>query len=184
MATRKKVSDTAGESSAPAQSAAFEAAIKTYARGIEQLAGGDFAAAKQSFAEAVTVAVNEPELIQRARSYVAICERNLAAPPAEPVTAEERYSRAVFLSNSGEWDAAVALFDQVLAEEPTSVRSLYARACTWALKGSTDHAVADLRRAITVDPTVRFQAVNDPDFAGVREEPAFIDIIEPTPASS
>jgi hypothetical protein len=46
-----------------------------------------------------------------------------------------------------------------LADQPNSVRCLYARACTWALKGQTDRAVADLRQ----------------------EEPAFIDIIEPTP---
>ena len=184
MATRKKASDTAAAGSAPPHSAAFDAALAKYAHGLEQLSGKDYVSAKQSFEEAMKAATNEPELIQRARSYKAVCEHNLAAPPAEPVTAEERYSRAVFLSNAGEWDAAVTLFDQVLAEEPTSVRSLYARACSWALQGSTDHAVADLRRAITVDPTVRFQAVNDPDFARVREEPAFIDIIEPTPTGS
>ena len=73
------------------------------------------------------------------------------------------------------------LLDQAIAEDPTSVRCLYARACTWALKGSAGKAVADLRQAIAGDPTVRFQAVNDPDFEKIREEPTFIDIIEPTP---
>jgi len=29
---------------------------------------------------------------------------------------------------------------------------------------------------------VRYQAANDPDFEPIREEPSFIDIIEPTPA--
>ena len=51
-------------------------------------------------------------------------------------------------------------------------------------KGATEKAVADLRQAISVDPTVRFQAVNDPDFERIREEPAFIDIIEPTPTGA
>ena len=45
-------------------------------------------------------------------------------------------------------------------------------------------AVADLRRAISAEPQVRFQASNDPDFEPIREEPAFIDIIEPTPSGS
>jgi len=47
-----------------------------------------------------------------------------------------------------------------------------------------DAAVRDLRQAITVDPQVRFQAGNDPDFEAIREEPAFIDIIEPTPSGA
>ena len=52
------------------------------------------------------------------------------------------------------------------------------------MKGSTGKAVTDLRQAIASDPTVRFQAVNDPDFEKIREEPAFIDIIEPTPTGT
>ena len=45
----------------------------------------------------------------------------------------------------------------------------------------TEQAVSDLRQAIAADPQIRFQAINDPDFEQIREEPAFIDIIEPTP---
>ncbi len=167
--------------SGPRQVAAYEAALARYAAAVELLARQDFAAARDIFREVVRGVTNEPELIQRARGYAALCERHLAPPAAEPASADERYAHAVYLSNAGDWEKALKLFDQVLAEQPNSVRCLYARACTRALKGQTDRAVADLRQAIAADPRVRYQAVNDPDFEKVREEPAFIDIIEPTP---
>ncbi len=54
----------------------------------------------------------------------------------------------------------------------------------WALAANADNAVGDLRQAISLDPTLRFQAVNDSDFERIREEPGFIDIIEPTSAGA
>ena len=79
---------------------------------------------------------------------------------------------------------AVSLLDRALVQDPTSVRVLYARACAWALQKNAERAVSDLRSAIAVDPTIRFQAINDSDFERIREEPAFIDVIEPTPAGA
>jgi tetratricopeptide (TPR) repeat protein len=95
---------------------------------------------------------------------------------------DELYFQAVLSSNEGKYDEALSLFERALREHPDSPKVLYARASTWALKGNSEAAVGDLRRAIAADPKVRFQAANDPDFEPIREEPAFIDIIEPTPA--
>jgi tetratricopeptide (TPR) repeat protein len=87
-------------------------------------------------------------------------------------------------SNNGQYDEALDLLERALQQMPDSPKVLYARASTWSLKGNAEAAVAELRRAISVDPRVRFQATNDPDFEPIREEPAFIDIIEPTPSGS
>jgi tetratricopeptide (TPR) repeat protein len=179
MPTKKNV-PTPGKTEVQT-SAAYDAALTQYVLAIELLGKKDFAAARDLFNEAVVLAVQEPELTQCARSYATICERQLAPAQPDPAAGDERYARAVFLSNAGRWDDALSLLDQAIAEDPTSVRNLYARACAWALKGSTSNAVTDLRQAIAGDPTVRFQAVNDPDFEKIREEPTFIDIIEPTP---
>jgi hypothetical protein len=69
-----------------------------------------------------------------------------------------------------------------MQQTPNSAKLLYARASAWAISGRADSAVSDLRQAIALDPTLRFQAVNDFDFERIREEPSFIDIIEPTSA--
>jgi len=179
MPTKNDDTSTAAENDPQAQ--AFEAAIGRFGNGVELIHKGDFVGARQIFVEVQSACADEPELIERARSYALICERRTA--PAEPPlqTADDRFHRAVVLSNDGRCDEALALLDQLVQEDPTSARNVYVRASAWALKGSADRAVVDLRQAIAIDPKIRFQAVNDPDFEKIREEPSFIDIIEPTP---
>jgi Flp pilus assembly protein TadD len=87
----------------------------------------------------------------------------------------------VVLLNNGEGAAAIELLDKALQTSPSSAKILFARASACAIDGNTEGAVRDLRKAIAADPQVRFQATNDPDFEKIREEPAFIDVIEPTP---
>ena len=176
MPTKKKESTAVATN----ESLAYETAVKDYVSALELLRKGDFERAKERFRAVQAGAPNEPELGDRADIYARICERKLAGEPDTP-SGDERYRQAVFLSNAGESDAAIELLDRALAEDPTSVESLYVRACAWALKGVPDKAVRDLRQAISLDSKLRFQAVNDPDFEKIREEPAFIDIIEPTP---
>ena len=128
------------------------------------------------------LALSEPELLQRSRTYSAICARRAAGASTD--SSIDPLHRAVFLTNEGNLDEALAILDPILQQNPTAVDPLYVRASVWALRGVADKAVADLRQAILVDPTVRFQAVNDPDFERIREEPAFIDIIEPSPTGA
>ncbi len=181
----KKTESPAGAATARApQSESYDAAIVRFAAGVEQMGRGDLAAAQATFEEVARSTRQEPELSQRARTYARICEQRLTAPPPEPATMEERYSRAVFLANAGKLEQALQLLDQSLLEDPNSVRLLYARSTVWALQGMGARAVADLRQAIAADPKLRYQAANDPDFDKIREEPGFIDVIEPTPKSA
>ncbi len=179
MATKKK----APAASATDESLAYETAVKNYESALGLLRKGDFERAKEQLRAVQVAAPKELELVDRAEIYLRVCDRKLAAEPDEP-SGSQLYRQAVFLSNAGESDAAIELLDRVLAEDPASIECLYVRACAWALKGVADKAVRDLRQAISLDPKVRFQAVNDPDFEKIREEPAFIDIIEPTPTGA
>ena len=101
-----------------------------------------------------------------------------------PQSAEERYYLGVLRGNQGRYDEAAALLDQALAAEPASPRILYARASIRALQGKTEQAVADLRAAIAGEPLLRHQAANDPDYERIRNEAAFIDVIEPSHAGA
>jgi len=179
MATTKKTPDAAR---APLRQESYDQSVAAFATALDLLHKRDFATARQQFLSIAATADDEPALIERAQTYARVCERRVADPPDEPTTADERYHRAVSLANAGQHEGALALLDRVLQDEPGSVRALYARASTWALRRNPEAAVADLRRAIQAEPRVRFQAVNDPDFEPIREEPSFIDLIEPSPA--
>lgn len=163
---------------------AYEKAVEELGSALKLFNKGDFEAAKAVFDEIAANNPDEPVLVDRARTYSRICERKNSPGETEPQTADEKYYRAVLLSNGGQWDEAIRLLDEALQEAPSSAKFLYARASARALQGNVDSAVNDLRQAITVDPQIRFQATNDSDFEGIREEPAFIDIIEPTPTGA
>ena len=181
MPSKKK---EAAETAKTIAIAAFEASLAKYTSAIETMQQGDYAAAKQVLDEVHGESENEPELADRAAIYGRICARKLASAPNEPSGSDELYRKSVFLLNAGALDDALGLLNRAVADDPTSVDLLYVRACAWAKQGSAEKAVGDLRQAMAVDPKVRFQAVNDPDFERIREEPAFIDIIEPTPTGA
>lgn len=162
----------------------YEKAVEDFSLAIGLLNKQEYAQASKQFRSIIEANSDEPTLIDRARTYAGICDQKLAPPEDSPETPDDFYYRGVLLANDGDYDDALPLFERALADMPESPKVLYARASTWALKGNADAAVADLRRAIAVDPQTRFQAANDPDFEPVREEPAFIDIIEPTPSGS
>jgi tetratricopeptide (TPR) repeat protein len=186
-ASKKKGTDKADretEATRERLEAAFKKLIESFTTALDAFNKGEFAEARTAFDEVIAAAFDEPVLRDRARSYARICERRLAPAAEEPGTDEERYYRAVLLINEGRGDEALPLLDQALSETPSSARLLYARASARAIQGNVEAAVSDLRQAISVDPQIRFQASNDPDFEAIREEPAFIDIIEPTPSGA
>jgi len=180
MATSKK-EETVGSTELTA-SEHYDRCVAEYSRALELLHGGEFEQAKTLFLDVAGAKLDEPMLAERARTYASVCNHKLTATPFVPQTAEDRYLQAVLLANSGELDQAIHLFNQSLADHPTSPKYLYARASAYALKSNAEAAISDLRQAIGYDPQCRFRAINDSDFEKVREEPAFIDIIEPTPS--
>jgi tetratricopeptide (TPR) repeat protein len=182
MPTKKK--PAAEAPAAHHTSEAYEAALGEYASGVEAMRKGEFETALEFFGKVRGLAPHEPELADRATIYARVCERKLAPQPGDPDAADDRFRRAVFLMNGGDVDEALQLLNRAVAEDPMCIDVLYVRACAWALKGAAEKAVGDLRQAIAVDPKIRFQAINDPDFERIREEPAFIDVIEPTPTGA
>lgn len=165
-------------------SAGFEAILHEYSAGVDLVRRREFAAALVHLRAVEKGAAEEPEMAERARTYIRLCNRRLTAPTPVPQDAEGRYLLGVFKSNQGKVEEAITLLDGALALEPGSARILYARSAARGLQGNTAAAIADLRQAVALDPKLRHQASNDPDFDKVRDEAAFIDVIEPTPAGA
>ena len=163
------------------RSEAYEAALVGYTEGLDLLHKGSFAAALERFRAIAPMRAEEPVLAERAKTYATICERRLAGPAAQPESAEAAYHLGVVRANEGALDEALALLDRAVERDPGNASYLYARASVRALQGNAQASAADLKRSISIDPHVRFQVGNDEDFARVRDEAVFIDVIEPTP---
>lgn len=186
MATTKKPAGAADNKTKSGSShhQRYEQTLQEFGAAVESLQKGEYDDALKAFRRIEATELDEPALLERARSYARICETRLSPPGEDPQGGDDKYHQGVISMNKGNFDRALSLFESALNDMPESPKVLYARASAWSLKGNAEAAVADLRRAIDADPHVRFHAANDPDFEPIREEPAFIDIIEPTPTGS
>jgi tetratricopeptide (TPR) repeat protein len=169
----------------PRNIAAYEAAVEQFATATSLFVKGLFAEAQPHFeAVSAAAAADEPILSDRARTYAAICARKIAVPAAVGDDADAQYHRGVVAANAGRLDEAWSSLDRAVAQRPNDASILYARASVRGLQGNAEGAAAELRKAVAIDPRFRFQAASDSDFDKVRDEAAFIDIIEPSNAGA
>ena len=168
----------------PKPTEAYEKAVREFGAALQLLHAGSYAAALERFKSIEAASGDEPVLADRARSHIAVCSRKLSPPPSDPTDPEQCYNLAVVRSNEGLLDEAARLLDRAVAHKPEQTAFLYARASVRALQGNAEASAADLKRAVALEPKLRYQVANDPDFERVRDEAAIIDVIEPTPAGA
>jgi tetratricopeptide (TPR) repeat protein len=133
----------------------------------EYRAGGD------SFRSLIARFPAEGALLDRARVYAGLCERELRRRPLQPTTAEERLTMATAALNDGDEARAESFVTAVLSEHPEQDLALYLSAAIHARRGRHDEALAQLRQAIAVSPDVAAQATLDSDFDALHDSEAF-----------
>jgi thioredoxin-like negative regulator of GroEL len=122
---------------------------------------------------------NERAMLDRARVFLGLCERELQRKPALPKTVEERITAATAALNDGDEASAERLVRGVLAEHPRHDLALYLMAVVHARRGDSDAAMTALSQAITVSPEVRAQAKYDADFEILRGLDSFHALTDP-----
>jgi tetratricopeptide (TPR) repeat protein len=195
--TKKKAAGTAEESAGaapetqrtapfkPRNIAAYEAAVEQFATASALFLKGQFSEAQPYFEAVASAATpDEPILADRARTYASICVRKSSGPAADAVDADALYHRGIVAANAGRLDEAWSLLEKAVGQRPNDASILYARASVRGLQGNVEGAAAELKKSVALDPKFRFQAASDSDFDKVRDEAAFIDIIEPSNAGA
>jgi len=169
----------------PRNIAAYEAAVADFAAACELFAKGQYAEAKTLFdAVAVLATADEPILADRSRSYASICAKKTAPPRVGGDDAESLYHSGVVAANAGRLDEAWSFLEKASMLRPADASIFYARASVRGLQGDVTGAATELKKSIAIDPTFRYQAASDSDFDRVRDEAAFIDVIEPSHAGA
>jgi len=158
---------------------AYDASVRAFEGAVAMIHDGKLEAARAAFLKIAGESAGEIVMADRARVYASACERRLTSRPATPKDADDFYYRAIVFSNQGRLDEALEMIEGAVRLDGRSAKALYVRASVHAMRGSADRSIHDLRSAVGFDPTLRFQAINDPDFDSVRDDPAFIDVVEP-----
>ncbi|HUG52854.1 MAG TPA: hypothetical protein VMR21_04615 [Vicinamibacteria bacterium] len=153
-------------------------AMDAFEKAMKALGKRDYERAREHFDGVIEGFPEERDLLERARSYRALCERSLEKRPAfRPKTFEELLHHGVYLHNRGEYEEALKFLRQAAEIHPRNEHVLYCMAATAARAGDNATALKSLRQAVTAGPANRAQARQDPDFDALREDEEFLSIV-------
>ena len=165
---------------APVGDRRYRQALELFEKAMKAFGKKDFDRARGHFESLLESHDDQPDLVERARSYLVMCDRATNRKTPRPRTFEEILNYGVVLHNRGQYDEAVKYLRQAVGKEPKNEHALYCLAAAEARAGGADAALEALRSAITVNPTSRTQARQDPDFEPLRGEAEFQALVAPT----
>jgi tetratricopeptide (TPR) repeat protein len=120
-------------------------------------------------------------LADRAAVHMNACNQQMERGATQFKTAEEHYDFVVSLINLGDYVSAREHLEKLSKQVPKADYVAYGLAALDCLTGHLEEALKNLGRAITVNPTLRFQARNDSDFQNLSEDPRFTELLYPDP---
>jgi tetratricopeptide (TPR) repeat protein len=153
-----------------------ESARKEFDRGVSALQRKKTDEAERHFLELVQKYPEEKELVDRARVYLAVCERQKRAGAPALTEPEDFYYAAVLAKNRGEVSEAIEHLKRA-AKKNGGGKVDFLLACCYAQNGERDTAIEHLKRAIEEDRSNRILARHDSDFDPVRDTPEFQELL-------
>jgi len=166
----------------PPRKPTYHEAVAMYERGLQALQRRDFAASADALRTVIQRYPDERELLERARLYLKVCERELEPKEPAPKTADEWVYAATVALNAGDEASALRHLQRALNEDSRHDHAHYMMAVASARRNDSAAALEHLRHAVALNPENRSLARQDPDLEGLRDEPAFKAALE-TPAS-
>jgi tetratricopeptide (TPR) repeat protein len=165
-------------SRAPVVDRRYQQALDLFERAVKALGKKDFDRARDLLDGLLAEHSDQPDLVERAKSYRAMCER--PRRPSRPKTFEELLNYGVVMHNRGDFTQAVKYLSQALELQPRSESALYCLAAAQARAGETAAALRALRSAISANPASRAQARHDADFEPLRGAVEFRALVAPS----
>lgn len=177
ISTARRTPRPAATSSRSASEGAQHRILQEYQNALQQMQEGRYEKARTLLEKIVPDA--PPEILERARVYLTVCERNSRSSDLKFSTPEERYDYAVSLLNSGSFEDARDQFEAILADSPRADFAHYGMALLSSITGQAEEALEHLSRAIEMNPANRIQARSDPDFVDMADDPRFTELLYP-----
>ncbi|HEY3203893.1 MAG TPA: hypothetical protein VGL03_09560 [Thermoanaerobaculia bacterium] len=149
-----------------------ENARKDYDRGVAALQKKRLDEAERHFLDLIQRYPEEKELVDRARVYLTVCERQRRDPRLALNEPEDFYYAAVLEKNRGNVVEALEHLKRAVRKNGGG-KVEFLLACCYAQQGDLGIALEHLQKAIEEDQRHRVLARHDRDFDGVRETPEF-----------
>jgi tetratricopeptide (TPR) repeat protein len=158
--------------------------MEVFERGFRELQVRNFKEAARVLSSIIHGYPDEKELHERARVYIAICERQIESKrDRTPKTVEERINAATVAINRGAYAEGLDLLRPVAKKDESENDAVhYMIAVAHAGLGDAPAAVASLQQAIELNPENRFLAAQDGDLDPIRATAAFVAVLENPPS--
>jgi len=153
----------------------YVAAIKSFEAGVRLFQRQSLAKARRIFEK--LSASTYPEVADRARLHLRLCEQRKSRPDPPPRTAQDYYVLGVAELNARDLQSAVEHLKRADRLEPNGEHVRYALAAAHALQGNTDVALEHLKVAIALRPGNSFQARLDEDFRALASDHRFRKLV-------
>ncbi len=151
-------------------------ARKEYDRGVAALQKKKIGEAERHFLELIQKYPEEKELVDRARVYLAVCERHRQTARPALTGPEDFYYAAIYEKNRGNVAEAIEHLKRA-AKKNGGGKVDFLLACCYAQRGDFQSSLAYLRKAIEDDQGNRILARHDRDFDQVRDTPEFQELL-------
>lgn len=152
----------------PPRRSTYVDAVALYETGVRDLQARRFREAVASLRAVIERFPEEKELHERARLYILVCERALAAQPPRHESPDDRVFAATLAINNGQLDQAVSQLTGVVQKAPDHDHAWYMLGVAHALMGRADQAVQHLARSMALNPENRDLAAKEPDLEALR----------------
>jgi tetratricopeptide (TPR) repeat protein len=153
----------------------YVAAIKSFEAGVRHFNRQRFEKARQIFEKLSSSSY--PEVADRARLHLRLCEQRKSRSAPSPKTAQDYYVLGVAELNARQLESAVEHLNRAERLQPNREHIRYALAAAHALQGNTEFALEHLKVAIALRPENSFQARHDEDFTALVPDHRFRTLV-------
>jgi tetratricopeptide (TPR) repeat protein len=168
----------------PPRKPGFYEAVAIYERGVQALQRHDYPVAAEQFRTVIERYPEERELLERARLYLRVCERETQRQAAPPQSSGDHVYAATVALNSGDHATALGHLQRALTADANNDHAHYIMAAALSLRGRREEALEHLQRSIALNPENRSQARQDPDLENIRSHEGFRAVIESTASTA
>jgi len=165
-----------GKKASPAKPAQHPS-FAQYQSAVQLMQEGKFDKARAIFEKLIQNGA--PELLERSRTYLAVCERQAKKSDLAFASPEEQYDYAISLLNTGNYEDARDQFEGLLRKNSSADYAHYGLAVLNSITGQAEECLDHLHKAIELKPQNRIQARSDSDFNDMIDDPRFTELLYP-----
>jgi tetratricopeptide (TPR) repeat protein len=165
----------------PMPNASRQKSLNDYQTALQWMHEGKYDKARQIFEK---LSQDGPlEILERARMYLAACQRRAQQSSLSFDSPEEQYDYAISLLNTGFYEEARDQFRVILITNPGADYAYYGLAILESMTGLAEPCLKHLAKAIELSPRNRIRARKDSDFQKIADDPRFADLLYPQSGS-